>query len=73
MRDRPEIRTFRAFFMDLVRAHGPLLNGVPAVFLPPDAKTPARPTTTGARADAALPGRSPLRYCRSDVYGCPDC
>jgi DNA helicase II / ATP-dependent DNA helicase PcrA len=38
VRDRLEIRTFHAFFMDLVRAHGPLLTGTPAVFLPPDAE-----------------------------------
>lgn len=33
-----EIRTFHAFFLDLVRAHGPLLTGTPSVFLPPDAE-----------------------------------
>ena len=38
VRDRLEIRTFHAFFMDFVRAHGPLLTGTPAVFLPPDAE-----------------------------------
>lgn len=37
-RDHLEIRTFHAFFLDLVRAHGPLLTGTPSVFLPPDAE-----------------------------------
>jgi DNA helicase II / ATP-dependent DNA helicase PcrA len=36
LRDHLEIRTFHAFFLDLVRAHGPLLTGKRAVFLPPD-------------------------------------
>ncbi|MEU2624622.1 ATP-dependent helicase [Streptomyces sp. NPDC007157] len=31
-----EVRTFHAFFMDLVRSHGRLLTGVPASFIPPD-------------------------------------
>jgi CheY-like chemotaxis protein len=48
VRDRPEIRTFHAFFMNLVRAHGPLLNGVPAVFLPPDAENPRKADHDGA-------------------------
>ena len=42
LRDHLEIRTFHAFFLDLVRAHGPLLTGTPAVFLPPDAETPRK-------------------------------
>ena len=42
VRGRLEIRTFHAFFMDFVRAHGPLLTGVPAVFLPPDAENPRK-------------------------------
>ncbi|WP_206796266.1 DEAD/DEAH box helicase [Amycolatopsis sp. MtRt-6] len=37
-RDHLEVRTFHAFFLDFVRAHGPLLTGTPAVFLPPDAE-----------------------------------
>jgi len=41
-RNRLEIRTFHAFFMDFVRSHGPLLAGTPAVFLPPDAENPAK-------------------------------
>lgn len=35
-RDRLEIRTFHAFFLELVRAHGPLLTGVPSSFIAPD-------------------------------------
>lgn len=35
--DRLEVRTFHAFFLDFVRAHGPLLTGTPSMFLPPDA------------------------------------
>jgi DNA helicase-2/ATP-dependent DNA helicase PcrA len=42
VRDRLEIRTFHAFFMDFARAHGPLLTGTPAVFLPPDAENPRK-------------------------------
>ena len=42
VRDHLEIRTFHAFFLDLVRAHGPLLTGTPAVFLPPDAENPRK-------------------------------
>ncbi|MGM7439913.1 UvrD-helicase domain-containing protein [Streptomyces tunisiensis] len=34
--DLLEIRTFHAFFMDLVRSHGRLLTGVPASFITPD-------------------------------------
>jgi hypothetical protein len=36
-------------------------------------KPPQGRPRRGARADAALPGWYPLRYCRSDVYGCLDC
>ena len=39
-RDRLEVRTFHAFFLDLVRAHGPLLTGTPSVFIAPDAENP---------------------------------
>jgi DNA helicase-2/ATP-dependent DNA helicase PcrA len=42
LRDRLEIRTFHAFFMDFVRSHGTLLTGTPAVFLPPDAENPRK-------------------------------
>ncbi len=42
LRDRLEIRTFHAFFMDFVRSHGPLLTGSPAVFLPPDTENPRK-------------------------------
>lgn len=42
VRDRLEIRTFHAFFMDFIRAHGALLTGTPAVFLPPDAENPRK-------------------------------
>ncbi|MGH3201328.1 MAG: UvrD-helicase domain-containing protein [Streptosporangiaceae bacterium] len=42
LRGHLEIRTFHAFFLDLVRAHGPLLTGTPAVFLPPDAEAPRK-------------------------------
>ncbi|MGC7327636.1 AAA family ATPase, partial [Mycobacteroides abscessus subsp. abscessus] len=31
-----EIRTFHAFFLDVVRAHSPQLTGVPATFIAPD-------------------------------------
>ncbi|MFB6700891.1 UvrD-helicase domain-containing protein [Streptomyces rubiginosohelvolus] len=31
-----EIRTFHAFFMDLVRSHGRLLTGAPSAFITPD-------------------------------------
>ncbi|MEU5335676.1 ATP-dependent helicase [Streptomyces asoensis] len=31
-----EVRTFHAFFMDLVRSHGRLLTGVPTSFITPD-------------------------------------
>ena len=41
-RDLLEVRTFHAFFLDLVRAHGPLLTGAPSVFLPPDAENPRK-------------------------------
>ncbi|MBY8844587.1 UvrD-helicase domain-containing protein [Streptomyces sp. SP2-10] len=34
--DLLEVRTFHAFFMDLVRSHGRLLTGVPASFITPD-------------------------------------
>ncbi|MEU6244024.1 ATP-dependent helicase [Streptomyces sp. NPDC047024] len=34
--DLLDIRTFHAFFMDLVRSHGRLLTGVPASFITPD-------------------------------------
>jgi DNA helicase-2/ATP-dependent DNA helicase PcrA len=37
-RDHLEVRTFHAFFLSLVRAHGPLLTGTPSEFLPPDAE-----------------------------------
>ncbi|MFE6611492.1 UvrD-helicase domain-containing protein [Amycolatopsis sp. NPDC057786] len=33
-----EVRTFHAFFLDLVRAHSPLLTGTSAEFLAPDAE-----------------------------------
>jgi DNA helicase-2/ATP-dependent DNA helicase PcrA len=47
LRDHLEIRTFHAFFLDLVRAHGPLLTGTPAVFLPPDAEAPRKADHNG--------------------------
>lgn len=42
IRDRLEVRTFHAFFLEFVRAHGPLLTGTPAVFVPPDAEVPRK-------------------------------
>ncbi|WP_309238405.1 UvrD-helicase domain-containing protein [Actinoplanes aureus] len=36
VRDRLEVRTFHSFFLELVRAHGPLLNGRPSSFIAPD-------------------------------------
>jgi DNA helicase II / ATP-dependent DNA helicase PcrA len=54
VRDRLEIRTFHAFFMDLVRAHGRLLTGTPAVFLPPDAENPLKADHDGDWAAATL-------------------
>jgi DNA helicase II / ATP-dependent DNA helicase PcrA len=47
VRDHLEIRTFHAFFLDLVRAHGPLLTGTPAVFLPPDDEAPRKADHNG--------------------------
>jgi ATP-dependent DNA helicase UvrD/PcrA len=47
LRDHLEIRTFHAFFLDLVRAHGPLLTGTPAAFLPPDAEAPRKADHNG--------------------------
>src|SRR5262249_28317839 len=35
-RDQLEVRTFHAFFLELVRAHGPLLTGRPSSFIAPD-------------------------------------
>jgi len=35
-RDRLEVRTFHSFFLELVRAHGPLLTGRPSSFIAPD-------------------------------------
>jgi len=35
-RDRLEVRTFHSFFLELVRCHGPLLNGKPSSFIAPD-------------------------------------
>ena len=35
-RDRLEIRTFHAYFLDLVRSHGRLLTGAPSTFITPD-------------------------------------
>lgn len=35
-RDRLEVRTFHAFFLELVRAHGPLLTGRPSAIIPPN-------------------------------------
>jgi DNA helicase-2/ATP-dependent DNA helicase PcrA len=46
--DRLEVRTFHAFFLDLVRAHGPLLTGTPSVFVPPDAENPLMAGHDGA-------------------------
>lgn len=61
IRDRLEIRTFHAFFLDFVRAHGPLLTGTPAVFVPPDAEVPRKAdhdgdweTETRALADRGI-------------------
>ncbi len=42
VRDHLEVRTFHAFFLDFVRAHGPLLSGTPSAFLPPDAENPRK-------------------------------
>ncbi|GLZ00825.1 ATP-dependent helicase [Actinoplanes sp. NBRC 103695] len=36
VRDRLEVRTFHSFFLELVRTHGPLLNGRPSSFIAPD-------------------------------------
>ncbi|WP_433530318.1 UvrD-helicase domain-containing protein [Micromonospora sp. CA-263727] len=35
-RSRLEVRTFHSFFLELVRAHGPLLTGKPSSFIAPD-------------------------------------
>ncbi len=36
VRDRLEVRTFHSFFLELARAHGPLLTGRPSSFIAPD-------------------------------------
>ncbi len=46
-RDHLEVRTFHAFFLGLVRAHGPLLTGTPSEFLPPDAENRVRADHVG--------------------------
>jgi DNA helicase-2/ATP-dependent DNA helicase PcrA len=38
-RTRLEVRTFHAFFLDLVRSHSPELTGKPARFITPEAET----------------------------------
>lgn len=43
-----EIRTFHAFFMELVRSHGRLLTGVPASFITPDREKHLRADFDGA-------------------------
>src|SRR6266511_3777176 len=45
--DHLEVRTFHAFFLGLVRAHGPLLTGTPSEFLPPDAENRVRADHVG--------------------------
>ncbi|GAB3259806.1 UvrD-helicase domain-containing protein [Kineosporia babensis] len=35
-RNRLEVRTFHSFFLELVRAHGPLMTGTPSSFIVPD-------------------------------------
>jgi DNA helicase-2/ATP-dependent DNA helicase PcrA len=35
-RDRLEVRTFHSFFLELVRAHGPMVTGRPSSFIAPD-------------------------------------
>ncbi|OBI65129.1 hypothetical protein A5667_27465 [Mycolicibacterium fortuitum] len=42
VRARLEIRTFHAFFLDIVRAHSPQLTGAPATFIAPDEESRMR-------------------------------
>ncbi|WLS43210.1 ATP-dependent helicase [Micromonospora profundi] len=46
-RDRLEVRTFHSFFLELVRAHGPLRTGKPSAFIPPDRERQLRADFTG--------------------------
>jgi DNA helicase-2/ATP-dependent DNA helicase PcrA len=47
IRDRLEVRTFHSFFLELVRAHGPLLNGRPSSFIAPDRERQLKADFTG--------------------------
>ncbi|MEU4692289.1 UvrD-helicase domain-containing protein [Actinoplanes sp. NPDC023714] len=47
IRDRLEVRTFHSFFLELVRAHGPLLNGSPSSFIAPDGERQLKADFTG--------------------------
>lgn len=46
-RNRLEVRTFHAFFLELVRAHGPLLTGHPSSFIAPDRELQLRADSDG--------------------------
>jgi len=46
-RSRLVIRTFHAFFLDVVRSHGRLLTGVPSSFIAPDREVQRRVTFAG--------------------------
>lgn len=53
-RDRLEVRTFHSFFLELVRAHGPLLTGQPSSFIPPDRERQLRADFDGDWAHETL-------------------
>lgn len=46
-RRRLEVRTFHSFFLELVRAHGPLLTGRPSTFIAPDRERQLRADFAG--------------------------
>lgn len=50
-RNRLEVRTFHAFFLELVRAHGPLLTGHPSSFIAPDRERQLRADFDGDWAE----------------------
>jgi DNA helicase-2/ATP-dependent DNA helicase PcrA len=51
LRSRLEIRTFHSFFLELVRAHGPLLTGRPSSFIAPDRERQLRSDFDGDWAE----------------------
>lgn len=53
-RELIEVRTFHAFFLDIVRAHGRLLTGKPARFITPERESQLRADHDGAWAPETL-------------------